>query len=322
MPLLRPDTHYMKYFCTINICLLLLLLSPHAFGSSDINSQARTARQRAQHRLQEKRADMMAQRKQQSSQLNRAYRRLANLKKNQQRLHKELQQTLENTQREQKQREKITVLMAQGLNLSQNFNSKDDWPALQEAMRQAVQTQLQDLQNSNTIYIAAQSIITRSGAKKSVDVLHIGAIEQIALGQSAAEQGLLYDNGHGDLWVQGPEIPEKTLQMLRQANTHHPAFLPIDLQQNLNQPTAKLYNSLGSWLSKGGVFSWTILALGLLGLALLTERCLYIRANPIHGFEQKGRAVKSTSPDPHNASCLGIALSRTPAHLRKQKPRR
>lgn len=129
--------------------------------------------------------------------------------------------------------------------------------------------------------VGDESVIGRDGHIVTVPVLRLGEARAVALGNTAAQRGLMERAVDGHSWlVTGPLLPSSV-----RVEAGRVSLIPLDAAGTAAHQPGAVHRTLGQWLAAGRAFIWPILAVALVGLVICLERmrALSLRTvDPLH----------------------------------------
>lgn len=112
-----------------------------------------------------------------------------------------------------------------------------------------------------------EAVVARDGAVTTVPVLRLGEARAVALGPTPATRGILERAADGSSWlVLGPAVPAFA------AANGTPELIPLDAAGNAAHQPGEVHRTLAEWIAAGRAFIWPIIAVLVLGLAIVIER--------------------------------------------------
>lgn len=268
----------MRFALLFCYALLLLSVSTAMYGA-DLAAQAAQRRAAAETALEQQRAGILKQRQQLLAQFAELQQQLSTLKKEaDQSSEAEERLRLQAQQRDQAADEAADALQlrigrvcaALGVAEPEQYHAE----ACRLLWRGAIQRQLQTLDQQALLRIEQQDIAGRDGEPQQVRLIHCGAVQELAVGDSPLNSGLVLHSNEVRV-INGPMIGEAGFAALQQLDAQSGGFLIADVEGSLKQQDLQI-ESWSAWLAKGGFFVWPIMAVGVIALLLATERIFHV----------------------------------------------
>lgn len=113
-----------------------------------------------------------------------------------------------------------------------------------------------------------EEVLSRRGEPAKAMVLRLGTARAVALGGEPATRGFLFRTEQGRWLVGGPQLPVEPAGTAQR--------IPLDVDGGLARQLPGAATNLREWFRSGGVFMWAILAVGVVGAAMLLERTWWL----------------------------------------------
>jgi biopolymer transport protein ExbB len=164
----------------------------------------------------------------------------------------------------------------------------------------ALEARVQALPARLSLRIGDESIIGRDGALITVPVLRLGEARAVAIGDTHAGRGLLERAADGSSWlVVGPALPAAV-----RSNGGMLSAIPLDAAGTAAHQPGETHRTLAQWLAAGRAFIWPIVAVMLLGLAVIIERIIALARRRVDPGQLVAVAARLAADDAAGARTL------------------
>lgn len=139
-----------------------------------------------------------------------------------------------------------------------------------------------------------ETVIARDGAVVSVPVLRLGEARAVALGSGHARRGILERAADGSSWlVTGPALSD--------AVPADRSAIPLDAAGSAAHQPGEVHRTLAQWLAAGRAFIWPIVAVLLIGAAIVIERIIALSRRRVDPHQLVAVAARLSSGDASGA---------------------
>ncbi|MEO1228878.1 MAG: MotA/TolQ/ExbB proton channel family protein [Myxococcota bacterium] len=141
-------------------------------------------------------------------------------------------------------------------------------------VRQGLELRLDELEAAMAARLFPAEVMDRRGRARRAQVVTIGPVSAVALGEDPSSTGLITETADGRRKVSGAPLSAEDRSALEAfVGARGIGPLPLDVDGALARRPRPDPGRLG-WLASGGPFVWPILWVGLLGFVLLGERAV------------------------------------------------
>ena len=307
----------------VSVSLVMLVVGtgglPSAAGQSNTASQLVRAAQRkqseAEDRLASRRRTRLAARARLTRRLQEAYARLAAAEQAAEQTEATLaaerratQLEAPNRARAEQRRQNLVRLLGQAANLMPDERS-DDASAFLSAVHDGLRHRLTTLDRDTRIQVREGPVLGRDGREANARIVRVGSVAGLAVGASANATGFLRTERDAPPIVVGGPLSTAAVRALEEAVPGSGGRLPFDVDGALTRIEAEPPD-VSAGLKAGGIFVWPILAVGLLGLLLFSERLYYFVLRPAKA-ENIGAVIEALRHRDPEAARTIVTPSRT-----------